>query len=84
MNQVTMKVTGMRCGMCEAHICDTIRKVYPNAKSVSASHAKKSAQFRIDGEIDSSRLIAAINETGYTCESVSTATFEKKGLFQRG
>ena len=81
MNQVTMKITGMRCGMCEAHICDTIRKVCPNAKSVSASHSKKSAQFRINGDVDSDRLTAAVNETGYTCESISVEPYVKKGFF---
>ena len=28
MNKVAINVEGMMCGMCEAHINDTIRKVY--------------------------------------------------------
>ena len=33
----------MVCGMCEAHICDAIRKAVPSAKKVSASRSKKEA-----------------------------------------
>lgn len=32
--KVTLKVEGMSCSMCEAHICETIRKVVPDAKKV--------------------------------------------------
>ena len=83
MNQVTMKVTGMRCGMCEAHICDVVRKLYPGAKAVRASHGNESASFRIDSEINQAELQSAINDTGYCCESVSIEPFEKRGLFHR-
>ena len=41
MNQITLHIEGMMCGMCEAHICDTIRKAVPSAKKVSASRGKK-------------------------------------------
>lgn len=84
MNQVNLKVTGMRCGMCEAHICDIIRKEYPDAKAVKANHGKNHAEFRIGRDIDENSLKAAINETGYNCQSVEVAPYEKKGLFHRG
>ncbi len=80
MNQVTLKVNGMRCGMCEAHICDVIRKEVPDAKSVKASHSKKTASFRTEGPVDEERLTAAINETGYSCESVSIEPCETRGF----
>lgn len=83
LNQVTMKVTGMRYGMCEAHICDVIRKQYPEAKAVRASHGSDRASFRIEGEVDQAKLRNAIDETGYRCESVSVEPYEKKGLFHR-
>jgi copper chaperone len=81
--QVTMKVAGMRCGMCEAHICDVIRKQYPKAKAVRASHGSDRASFRIEGEVDQVKLRKAIDETGYRCGSVSVEPYEKKGLFHR-
>lgn len=84
MIQVTMEVKGMHCGQCEAHVCDTIRKAYPEAKAVKASHGKNLARFRIDHEIDEEKLKSAVSEWGYTCESVSVVPYEKKGLFHRG
>ena len=44
----TVKIDGMACGMCEAHICDAIRKAFPDARKVSASHRKKEASFLTD------------------------------------
>ena len=39
MLQITVKIDGMMCGMCEAHVNDAIRKAFP-VKKVSASHSK--------------------------------------------
>ena len=39
MIQTTVKVSGMACSMCEAHINDTIRGAFPVEK-VSSSHSK--------------------------------------------
>ena len=38
MFKTTLKIDGMMCAMCEAHIADVIRKKLPDAKKVSASH----------------------------------------------
>ena len=81
MIQTIMKIDGMMCGMCEAHICDTIRKAIPNAKKVTASKNKKEASFLTEEAVDIDRLKAAINATGYTCLSAASAHYEKKGLF---
>lgn len=83
MNKVVLRIDGMSCGMCEAHICDTIRKVVPSAKKVAASRGKKEASFLTEEEISADLLQTAINETGYTCLSVESAPYEKKGLFGR-
>ena len=32
MSKITVKIDGMMCGMCEAHVCDAIRKAVPKAK----------------------------------------------------
>ena len=32
--KVTLKIEGMACGMCEAHVCETIRKAVPDAKKI--------------------------------------------------
>lgn len=83
MIKTTMKIDGMMCGMCEAHICDTIRNAVPSAKKVTASRKKKEASFLTEKTVDPNNLKAVINATGYTCLSVRSAPFEKKGLFGR-
>ena len=83
MIKTTLKIEGMSCGMCEAHICDTIRKAVPGAKKVSASHGKGRASFLSENKAPEVQLKAAIDATGYTCLSVETVPYEKKGLFSR-
>ncbi|MCR4746877.1 MAG: heavy-metal-associated domain-containing protein [Clostridiales bacterium] len=70
MSKVIVKVDGMMCGMCEAHIADTVRKVYPEAKKVKASRKKGEVSFVIDEAPDEQRLKEAITETGYTFVSL--------------
>ncbi len=82
MIKTTMKIDGMMCGMCEAHVCDAIRKAVPSAKKVAASRRKKEASFLTEEAVDAERLKAAIDATGYICLGVESAPFEKKGWFK--
>ena len=79
----TVKIEGMMCGMCEAHIADTIRKTFPKAKKVSASHTAGRAVFLTDEKIPAHELARAIKETGYTFVSLDAEPYEKKGLFSK-
>ena len=83
MIQTTLKIDGMMCSMCEAHICDVIRRAVPGAKKVSASHAKGEAGFLTEEAVDETLLKDAIAATGYTCLSAESAPYEKKGWFSR-
>ena len=83
MVKTTLHIEGMMCGMCEAHICDTIRKAVPAAKKVSASRSKGEASFLTEDAVDAERLKATIDSTGYTCLGVDSAPYEKRGLFGR-
>lgn len=83
MIKTTMKIEGMMCGMCEAHICDAIRRAVPSAKKVAASRSRKEATFLSEETVDTDALKAAIDATGYSCLSVATEPYEKKGLFGR-
>lgn len=83
MYRTTLKIDGMMCGTCEAHICDTIRKAVPGAKKVSASKNKKEASFLSEEAADTEMLKEEIRKTGYICLSCETAPYEKKGLFAR-
>ena len=81
--QTTLQIDGMMCGMCEAHVCDAIRKAVPSAKKVTASRAKKEASFLTDDTVDADALKSAIDATGYACLSVQSQPYVKKGLFRR-
>ena len=83
MIKTKLKIDGMMCSMCEAHIKDTIRRAVPGAKKVSASHTKGEASFLKEAEFDEKSLKDAVAATGYTCRTVTAELYEKKGLFGR-
>jgi copper chaperone CopZ len=83
MNQITVNVEGMACGMCESHINEAVRNAFP-VKKVTSSHTKKQTVILAEQEIDETKLKEVINQTGYTAVSVETKPFEKKGLFHFG
>jgi len=78
-----MKIQGMSCSMCEAHINEVIRRTIPSAKKVKSSHSKGESSFVVEDRPDMHALEKAIEETGYGVLSVTAAPYEKKlfGLF---
>lgn len=83
MVRTTVHIEGMSCGMCEAHIAETIRRAFPTAKKVKASHKKGSAIFETEQTVDTERLKQAIDATGYTFLSAASEEIKRKGLFAR-
>ena len=81
MIQYILKIDGMMCGMCESHVNDAVRKALPQAKRVSSSHLKKRTSFVSEAPIDEAALRAAVDATGYTVLEMTSAPYEKKGLF---
>ena len=81
MIKTTVKIDGMMCGMCEAHIGDTIRKAFPDAKKVAASRKTGEATFLTENDIDAKVLETAIENTGYKFISCSSEPYKKRGLF---
>ncbi len=80
MIQTTLKISGMACSMCEAHVNDTIRAAFP-VKKVSSSHTKGETVILSREPLDEDALRAAIDATGYTVGDVRAVPYEKKGLF---
>ena len=66
MIKVTMKIDGMSCGMCEAHINDAIRKVF-SVKKVASSHRKGITELLIQDPVDTQLLKHAVEECGTRC-----------------
>lgn len=82
MIQITVRVDGMMCGMCESHINDAVRKAFP-VKKVTSSHAKQQTVILSETDIADEALKAVIDDTGYTFVSADRAPYEKRGLFGR-
>lgn len=81
MFKTTVKIDGMMCGMCEAHVNDAIRKMYPDAKKVTSSHKKGETSFLTETETSADEIRQIIEQTGYTFISCECVRYEKKGLF---
>ena len=80
MLKITVGVDGMRCGMCENHINDAIRKAF-SVKKVTSSHSKGQTVILTEQDIDEAEVRKAIDATGYTVTSFAKEPYEKKGLF---
>ena len=77
MIKTTLKVKGMACGMCEAHINDEIRKNF-NVKKVSSSHTKGETVIISEEPVDEDAVKAVIAAKGYTVTGISAGPYEKK------
>ncbi len=82
MLKVTLKIDGMMCGMCEAHVNDVVRKIV-NPKSVKSSAAKNETVIICENKIDEEALKKGIKETGYKVLSISTEEYIKENFFKR-
>ena len=80
MYETKVKIDGMMCGMCEAHISDAIRNAFA-VKKVSASHTKGEADIISEAPIDEAKLRETIAKTGYDFVSMTSGPYEKHGLF---
>lgn len=81
MTETIVRVDGMMCSMCEAHVNDAVRKAFP-VKKVSSSHAKGETVIVSEEPLDEAALRQAIDATGYTVLGLQSRPCEKKkGLF---
>ena len=80
MIQTTVQVSGMACSMCEAHVNDAVRSALTVIK-VTSSHVKGETVILSDEPLDEGKLRETINATGYQVGGISSAPYEKKGLF---
>ncbi|MBS5571124.1 MAG: cation transporter [Clostridiales bacterium] len=79
MVKITLDIEGMACGMCEAHVNDAVRRVFP-VKKVTSSHSKGKTEIIAETPIDENSLKNAIEATGYKVLAVHIEPYEKKGF----
>ena len=83
MKKYVLKVDGMMCGMCEAHVNNAVRQA-SNVTDVKSSHSKGTTEITCENEIDVEAVKAAIEKEGYKVLSVvSEAKEEKQGFFSK-
>ena len=80
MVKTTVKVSGMMCGMCEAHINDAVRAAFP-VKKVTSSHTKGETVIISEEAPDGDMLREVIDRTGYVMEGMNTEPYKKRFLF---
>jgi len=74
MVKMILKIEGMACGMCEAHVNDAVKKV-------SSSCRKGITEIVAEQPLDALALKQAIERTGYKVLDISVENYEKKRLF---
>ena len=79
MVKTVLGVEGMACSMCEAHINDAIRRVFP-AKSVVSDRKKKETVILSEDAPEEALLRKTVEDTGYQVTSFRSEPYEKKGF----
>jgi copper chaperone CopZ len=82
MIKTTVEISGMVCGMCEAHINDAIRAAFP-VKKVASSRAKGETVILSEALLDRQKLKQTIAATGYVMLSVREETTQRRSLLAR-
>ncbi len=79
MKKITMKIDGMKCGMCETHVNNCVRTNF-DVKSVKSSHLKNETEIVAENDISEADLKNIIERTGYKVLSVRSEDYKKKGF----
>ena len=74
MVKTTVSISGMICGMCEAHVNDAIRAEFP-VKKVRSSRSKGEKVILSEAPLDEKKLRQTIAGAGYIVLSISEASY---------
>ena len=80
MIKITVKVYGMMCGMCEAHVNDAIRRALP-VKKVTSHHRRGETIILCEQDIPDGSIATAIKSSGYDFGGVTREEAKSGGLF---
>lgn len=80
MYKTIAKVDGMRCGMCESHVNNVVRRNF-DVKKVNASHAKGEVVIVSEQPVDEQKLRFVVGEHGYAVGTVTSEEYNQKSLF---
>ena len=77
MTKTVLKIDGMMCSMCEAHINDSVRNNF-KVKKVTSSHSKGITEILSESPLDFEALKEVIDKTGYKIISSDISEETKK------
>ncbi len=80
MIKTVLKIEGMMCPMCEAHVTGALRGAFA-VKSVTASHKTGICTLISEAALNEERVAAVVGGMGYTVLSVTASEEKKRGLF---
>ena len=80
MVKTVLKMEGMMCPMCEAHMNDAIRRDF-KVKKVTSSYVKNTTEIVAEQDIDDQSLATALESVGYKLLDSKREPYEKKGFF---
>ena len=81
MIRTTVQVSGMVCGMCEAHVNDAVRSAFP-VKKVSSSRVRGETVIESETPLDHEKLRQVISNTGYLMLSASEEEMTRRSLIR--
>ena len=78
MIRTTVQISGMVCGMCEAHVNDAVRAAF----AVSSSRSKGETVIESEKPLDHEKLRQIINNAGYLMLFATEEEIAKKSLIR--
>ena len=81
MIRTTVQVSGMICGMCEAHVNDAVRAAF-QVRKVSSSKSRGETVIESEKPLDREKLRQVIGDAGYLMLSVSEEEISGKSWFR--
>ena len=83
MVKTTIKINGIMCNNCVAHINETIKKEF-NINKVTTSKDSGISEVISNNELSEEKLREVISREGYEVTEVTSEPYEKKRLFGFG
>ena len=78
MFRTTIKIDGMMCPMCEAHVNGALRKEFPEIKKIRSSHSKGETVIISENEYSEDKLREILDPSGYKVISSESIPYNKK------
>lgn len=81
MIELIIEVEGMKCGMCESHVNDVVRRV-SGVKKVNSSHSKNQTVIVAEDGVNQEEIVKAIAAQGYGVGRTEVKPYVKRRFFR--